>query len=627
MTAWLTAGLTAGAVLVLALLTALLWRRRARPAATPLLAFAALLLAFLLAHAALYVETPIRDVIRTATGLDPGFGYPFNLQRLAISASGGLWFLFALRYTGRGERLTGPFLALLGAVWGALVTVAGVGWGLGIELRGRPIVEPVLNLGLYVIGALFIVGIFLVAETVWRRNAVGRGEAGLLAAGASCSTFVTLASRQFTHPATPVLVVGVAGVLLLAAVHRHPVFEALPVARVAGRDRLIEEVEDAILVVDRRERVRDLNAAAESAFGISRPTAQGSTLASVLPEPFAVDQLAGSAGPVRTHTDDGTVLAITADPIVDERDRRFGHVVRAADVTPRHRRERRLSVLHQLLSGALRERLQRVADDVTPLAGGAADPGPSDGLQREPGASPGGRPGSHSASGGQSETAHERQPEVVGAAVESTVRPLKRLVRLTRDLEQALGEPTPAATDVGRLVRRTLGDSGAEPAAGTAETLTMDTPNAAVTAIVDPSVLEPVLELLVTEATASETGPLAVTVGDDRTAPEIRLLASETVGSESGGEDWPGDAVLEITRLGLRSIDGRVTTVETADDVAVVLQLPPTRETVGMSAPAARCERAQATGLDHGIAPDRVDSPDEERSPDGLDESTGGDHE
>lgn len=528
------------AILGTGTLVGLLWRRRRMPAALPFLALGGLLCGYVGIHATLYVPGPIRATLVEMTGIEPVFASPFRLLDVLVILAGGCWFLFALQYTGRGGRRA---TAVVGALWVPIFTVASVGWLLALDVGGQPVGDLAVGLGLFVLTALLIVGAFLVVETAWQRNAVETREAGLLAGGAVVFSVTSLAVRLTGHPAVPPTMILATSLLFVGAVTTYPIFDVRSVVRVTGRDRLIEEVETAVLVVDREGSVRDLNAAAEAAFDVDRQQQRGEPLAAVLPQPTDPETVAGREEPARLRTGDA-VLAVTADPVTDARGRQFGHVLRCTDVTDRQRRERRLSVLYQLLSGAVRQRLSTVATDAAHLATAVDDDGQTP------------------------------DPAAVGADVRETVRPLGELAARTRDVERRLADPAVEPVHVSTLV--------ADVADSVPPTCVVDVPDEPVTATTDPELLGPAIEMLLGTAgtgtadhSEQDGGAIEVSVENLGHGPEIHVTGRRKMVPGAEADDGPGEVTVEVVRLAIESAGGTLTTADSDPDRrTVVIRLP-----------------------------------------------------
>ena len=127
-------------------------------------------------------------------------------------------------------------------------------------------------------------------------------------------------------------------VLAAVAVFRYGVLDPIPTLR----DARIEIIGDALIIVDRRRRIADLNRAAAALLGTSRADAAGSPLEDVLPglgpfehRPSRLDL------PRRTAAGD-RIFDASVTPIETRDGRLTGHVVLLRDVTERRHLEEQL---------------------------------------------------------------------------------------------------------------------------------------------------------------------------------------------------------------------------------------------------------------------------------------------
>jgi hypothetical protein len=350
-----------------------------------------------------------------------------------------------------------------------------------------------------------------------------------------------------------------ASALFILAVRRYPTFEAPPVARIAGRDRLIEELADPFVVVDLDGRVRDLNPAGERYFDTVREAAVDEPLAALLPTALDPAAVAAGEGPEQIQTPEGARLAVTANRITDARDRSFGHLLVFRDVTDRQRRERRLGVLNQLLTGAVSERMQAVGEAAAAVAeaGEAADPPPS----------------------------------AVGREIRTETAGLLELVAWTRDIERTLAEAGDGTVAVGPVVRevaeRVATDEGVD--------LAVTVEDGRSGAALDAAVLETVLEILLADAVERGSDAVSVEVVMTDGEPEVHLVdggggpsaPDTTGGADSSRNHDRSELLVGMARLAARQGGGDISVrSSTPGERRVVLELPAAADTIDGSEPA-----------------------------------------
>lgn len=543
-------GIEVLAVLLTGSFTAVMWRRRSAPTARPLLVLAGILFVGALGHLLLFRPTPVR---RTLSELASGIDSPLwlGLMVLVVLIGGGFWFIFTLQYTGRGGRLVPVAVAGLVLYWVAVAVVAVASdFSVNADLATVSSTELVLFMGAYLMGVVMVVGSVLVLTAALRRNAVRAGEAVALAGGGGLIAFMPVVANTLESATAIPVMTSLAASAFTVAVVRYPAFEAPPVARIAGRDRLIGEMDDPFIVVDVNGAVRDLNAAAEEYFDADAETAQGESLERLLSTSVDPETVAASRDPALVRTEAGATLACTANRITDARDRSFGHLLVFRDVTERQQRSRRLSVLNQLLTGAVRERMERVAERVDPVAGGD-----------------------------ESEAAPESDVQRVGSSVRAETTRLLDLVAWTREVERSLATETADPVPPMAAVREAVDDVAAD------DRVTLAEPESAATVTVDRRLLKTVFEVLLTDALDAGDGTVRVEGTGGGEKPTLQFVTP--VGTDdrddedrrdrpSGADEGPShsDLLVETARQAIQHVGGRVT-VETADGTRrTVVELP-----------------------------------------------------
>jgi PAS domain-containing protein len=359
------------AILASAGFVATMARHRGDPTTRPLTGVAVALLAGAVVHLLVVDLAPVRALLGIQfhpTDTAGGFWLLVAFDLPAVVS--GFWFLFALQYTGR-DRETSPIAhAAVGVVLVALVlpnvALAVVGPQLGVP---PSTLNALLGATIVLAEALALVGVFLVVATTVQQTAFPVGQPAMLTLSIGAVLLVPFAATTLQNPTTTPASIAVSAVLFTATVSRYPVFELLPVASVLGRDRVIDEMDDGVLVVGEDDRVRDLNPSAEALLDVSRSAAVDEPLAAVasgVPDPGAVSE----TDAVDVRLDSGKTLSVTADDVTDDRGRTLGHVVLCEDVTRERRREHRLGVLTKSLAGATQTEMRTVSSLAADVADG-----------------------------------------------------------------------------------------------------------------------------------------------------------------------------------------------------------------------------------------------------------------
>ncbi|SHL01921.1 PAS domain-containing protein [Haladaptatus paucihalophilus] len=537
-------------VLVTGYFLVIMWRVRSEPTSLPLLGVAVVVFLGAVVH-------PLVTTFLTK--------FWFLSMYSVIVFGGGFWFLFALRYTGRGGRVTPLAVAL---VAGLSVTMLGIDIAGATSLFRRfVLVNVLLNSVILVLASLVVIGLIVVVTVSYEENEFLIRGSMLLSGGAAVLVLVPVVASKFPNPVVvPSMFIAASG-LLSVAVSRYRPFEMLPVVRVAGRDRIIEELSDAVVVVDRDGRVRDLNPSAETVFDIDRSAVLGRPLGDVFPVPFDTASAAAAQEPTHVRTDDDTILSVTVRSVTDDRDRLFGHLLVCQDVTDRRNREDRLAVLNHLLTGAMREQMGAVADDVTALL--------------------------------DSETAEATDPEGIGDGIYTTTTDLLTLVERTREVERALanGDGTGAdeRTDAVPIVRDVVNADSAD------IDIVPTLPDGPVPVAIGGSLLRTTVETLLDDAVRHAAETVAVAVEETDEMVTIRIVddgPSESDSAEDEGQFSDGIS-MQIARLAVEHANGSVSvSPDETDGRRIRVRLP------GIGSASRASGRTDSSGRDGSLSRD-----------------------
>ena len=456
--------------------------------------------------------------------------------------AGGLWVLFAFRYTGRSRRVVQTTGAVVGAISIGAVTIA------ALAVRDpSSLTFQLLTVAFLIIGFLVTIGVFLLLWTSIDQEAVPFREPLLLSGGAIVLLSGRFVAQIFERPVVLPALMAFAGGLFLFAVVRYPVFETPPAVRVLGRDRVVDELADGILIVDRSGRLRDLNPAGERLFDVSRASVIEEPFESLFPTAIDLTDVANRADPVRIELSDGTTVSVTADPVTDGRERLVGHLITCTDVTARQRREEQLTLLSRFVVEVIHERMTVVADEVAEI----------------------------------DNTVLDDAPEVADQIWDRSTQ-LTTLVAQTRSIERAIAENgvRPEERLAAGSVLRELRDSFTTEAG---PQIAIDTPEDAIDAAVNAALLTSLLEPLLDDACAHAVTQVEVTVETDR--PTIRITDDRPDVNDSGEEGSDADLSLVVTRLALDQLGGHLSVEWTPDGRRAVVVVLPTDDMREMEQP------------------------------------------
>lgn len=341
-----------------------LWPRRGAPGASWLLAVLAVQFVLTVGYGVGYlVFTP---VLRLAVEM---------LFWVAYIWLGTLFVAFGLSYTGRGDVIYSPWFAVVSLfslvltglvvtnplhelVWEGFRVVPAQGLAtVAFQRNGLAL----LILGVTALGAS--IGTLLLVDTVISYGRLYRGEAIAIA-------FSPLPPGVgfvlWTFDVGPIPGLNVAPVLFLLHVALDAyafigsgMFEFHPATRRVGNRAAIADLGNPVIVIDDRHRVVNLNATAESVFGVSDQYA--------LTRPLSACLDADDIDPARSEQDVTVrvdrrerTFKLTSTDLSDGQERHLGYTLVFQDITEERQREQRLAVLNRALRHNLRNDLNVV---------------------------------------------------------------------------------------------------------------------------------------------------------------------------------------------------------------------------------------------------------------------------
>jgi signal transduction histidine kinase len=352
-------------VVAVALLAWATWRAvddRSRPNAAPFVALTGGLL--LWALLSLVSELPHAWSV--------GSGRAAIVQVLPIVFIPAVWLVYVLGYTGRGTGLTRPRIAMF--VLLALPLV-----GAAITFNGDPSMEEVQRSLASLAGTelmlLFVVYVyagFVFLRYGWNHARISKGQL-LVQVGAVSAPYVVGTWRDGNHIVDGVTAgLLLSGVLLLFALRQYPVLTGFPKADYVARSRVVEALQEAVIVVDWDGHVLDANVTAEELFNRSTRAMIDTPVASIVDGIDGADLSPGSTGVTALRTAKGyrqfqfTVSAVEGDEGGDP----VARAVVLRDVTDQQTREQRLSVLNRVLRHNLRNKLDVILAHADHIAEG-----------------------------------------------------------------------------------------------------------------------------------------------------------------------------------------------------------------------------------------------------------------
>jgi PAS domain S-box-containing protein len=293
----------------------------------------------------------------------------FDLVRLgALLFLPVAWIVYALSYAGRGTVGTRKRIALLSGI--VLPVVVGA-----IALASdasEAVVGRVLGLALgwtLLYGfALFIYALYatyLLIDLSWGHPRVSSTQIAMLTASVVAPGLLAVAEGNTPLVGGTTLGVFLSGVLLTAAVRRYPVMTGFPRADHVARTRVVETLQEALVVLDWDGHVLDVNETAAELFDRSTGEMIGEPVRSVIDGLEATELPAEATGTVALRTSKGrrqfqfSVSAVD-EAATDDEDNPVARTVLFRDITARETREQRLTVLNRILRHNVRNDLDVV---------------------------------------------------------------------------------------------------------------------------------------------------------------------------------------------------------------------------------------------------------------------------
>jgi signal transduction histidine kinase len=281
-----------------------------------------------------------------------------------VVAIPGIWTVYALGYTGRGTGLTRRRLVMLGGIVLPIVLAVVVVLVGPSESIVEGTIVLVLAMELFYLFGLFVYATYLLFGIARKQARVSKRQVGILTAAVS-APYLLSGARGEAAPADGLsLGLLVAGGLLAVAVRRYPVLTGFPTTNDIARNRVVEGLQEAVIVLDWENHVLDANTATTELFDVSTPATNSVALGSVIDELEDRDLSAGTTGTASLQTTKGvrrfqySVSAVKHMGTAGQDDTEpVARTLVLRDVTDRETREQRLSVLNRVLRHNVRNKL------------------------------------------------------------------------------------------------------------------------------------------------------------------------------------------------------------------------------------------------------------------------------
>jgi signal transduction histidine kinase len=361
---FVTALLNVTAVALLSWTTWMAFQRWERPNARPFVA----LLGALTTWALILLIASLADLV-LGRGVAETVEAASVLPALVIP---GAWTWYVLGYAGRGTGLTRRRVLMLS---GTILPVVLAGAALAVVALDPPESEGSLVLlvllSMLAAAVVYLFGLLVYAAYIllrlgWRYAPISNVQVAVSLLGISAPYLGTVVgiNGRFTDGMTVGLLVS--GGLFVVAVRRYPVLTGVPRSESVARTRVVESLQEAVVVLDWDEHVLDANESMAQLFDRSADALVGEPLRSVVDGIGRANLSAGATGTVTLTTTRGrrqfqySVSAVDAPSGDDQERDPVARAVVFRDVTERRTQEQRLAVLNRILRHNVRNRLDVV---------------------------------------------------------------------------------------------------------------------------------------------------------------------------------------------------------------------------------------------------------------------------
>jgi signal transduction histidine kinase len=285
----------------------------------------------------------------------------------------GVWTMYVLGYAGRGTGLTRRrALMLAGTVFpvvlgGAIAIVSALQFPDSI---GRPVVGVLfasLAAAVLYLFALFVYAAYVLVRLGWRHTRISNLQIAVLLLAASAPYLGGAAGTSASAADGVTVGLLTSGVLFTVAIRRYPVMTGFPRSEAVARTRVVEALQEAVVVLDWDGSVLDANETTARLFDRLSDAIVGEPVESVVDGIEGTDLSAGATGTVALRTTKGRrqfQYSVSAVDSTGNNDEAHGDPVARAvvfrDVTDRQTREQRLTVLNRVLRHNVRNELDVV---------------------------------------------------------------------------------------------------------------------------------------------------------------------------------------------------------------------------------------------------------------------------
>lgn len=274
------------------------------------------------------------------------------------------WLLFALQYTGYGDRVTRRSVAALALpavvmfalvwtnplhdlVWSQVRMVYTQGVAVGVQTKG-------LAFWVFLTYAytLVLAGIVLVMRLVFTADHLFVDQGVALLLGVSAPLFANVAT--VTGAIVPIsgldmtpYMFTISGITYGYAFYRSDLLDRVPATRQIGRTAIVRNMRDGVIVVDEDDVVVDVNPIAQQQFEFSKDDVVGRAVRGVFDDPEF--ELPAGEGTVVWSSRGPLQYEVKVSTLSDQHGRQLGRILVLRDITDRTNRRQQLQVLNRVL--------------------------------------------------------------------------------------------------------------------------------------------------------------------------------------------------------------------------------------------------------------------------------------
>ncbi|MFC7060153.1 ATP-binding protein [Halovenus salina] len=274
----------------------------------------------------------------------------------------GLWTIYVLSYTGRGRGLTRRRLAMVAGLVVPPVGAMLVSFTGPSQSVAEGVAAAVVGVELLFISGLVVYSTYRLVSHGWNHPRITRGQLVLVWIGVGAPYL----SSVLNETESKALTVGffVSGLCLAVAVYRYPVMTPFPEADYVTRTRVVEALEEIVVVLDWDGHILDVNSAATETFGQAASTMIGDSVSTLAEGLSQRDLSPGATGIVTLQTTHGRrqfrfSVSVVEETTTSEDDGAtpVARTVLLRDITDEQTREQRLTVLNRVLRHNVRNKL------------------------------------------------------------------------------------------------------------------------------------------------------------------------------------------------------------------------------------------------------------------------------